>query len=137
MFEIYKEQSELRRQLQEGLSDKMGKEGLKLGENALKQMETLEQELLEKGFTNEVLQQMMRMKNELLKLEEAAYQKGLDNKRESKVGAKQFEIRTIRDLDNEKLWFNENEILNRQSLPLRSNYKERVQYYFKVNDSIQ
>lgn len=137
LFEIYKQQSELRRQLEEGLQNKLGKEGQKVGENALKQMESLEQDLLEKGFTNETLQRMINLKHELLKLEEAAYQKGVDIKRESNNNIRQYLKPVIRHLDDEKLWFNENEILNRQSLPLRSNYKERVQYYFKVNDSIQ
>jgi hypothetical protein len=70
-------------------------------------------------------------------LKEAAYQKGVDVIRESNNSNRYYPKPVIRDLNNEKLWFNENEILNRQSLPLRSNYRERVQFYFKVNDSIQ
>ena len=137
LFEIYKQQSELRRQLEDGLQNKLGGEGKKAGENALKQMEELEQDLLEKGFTKETLQGMINLKYELLMLKEAAYQKGVDVKRESNNSNRYYPKPVIRDLNNEKLWFNENEILNRQSLPLRSNHRERVQFYFKVNDSIQ
>jgi hypothetical protein len=137
LFEIYKQQSELRRQLEDGLQNKVGGEGKKAGENALKQMEELEQDLLEKGFTKETLQGMINLKYELLMLKEAAYQKGVDVIRESNNSNRYYPKPVIRDLNNEKLWFNENEILNRQSLPLRSNYRERVQFYFKVNDSIQ
>ena len=137
LFKIYKEQAELRRLLEEGLKDKMGEEGLKLGKNALRQMEQLEQLMLEKGFNNEVLQRMKNLKHELLKLKEAVYQKGMELERKSNQNTRDYKRRVEEDLNDEKLWFNENEILNRQSLPLRSNYKERVQYYFKVNDSIQ
>ena len=100
-------------------------------------MEKLEQDLLNKGFSNEVLQKMMELKHELLKLEKAAQEQGQDDQRESNSNQQLFEKRNIKDLDRKKLRFNQNEILNRQSLPLQSIYKKKVQEYFKHNDSIQ
>ena len=136
LYEIYKEQQMLRLMLEESLKDKnTGNNGV--GENALKQMEQLEKDLLEKGFSNEVLSQMMQLKYELLKLEEATYKQGQDSKRESKVGERTNEIRNIKEIDKSKLWFNEKEVLIRQSLPLRARYKIKVQNYFSIHDSIQ
>ncbi|MCF6280332.1 MAG: hypothetical protein L3J14_08300 [Flavobacteriaceae bacterium] len=137
LYEIYKQQAQMRQQLQDLLGEKNGKDGKELGEKALKQMEELEQELLEKGFTNEVLQKMTNLKHELLKLEEAKQEQGQKEERESNTNDRKFENRTIKIIDRKKLWFNQNEILNRQSLPLRTIYKKKVQEYFKVNDSIQ
>ncbi|AOW21116.1 DUF4175 family protein [Urechidicola croceus] len=137
LYELYKQQAEMRQMLNDALGDKKGKDGNGIGEKALKQMEQLEQDLLEKGFTNEVLQKMMQLKHELLKLEEAAYEQGQDVKRESNTNVQLFEKRNIKDIDRKKLWFNQNEILNRQSLPLQTIYKKKVQEYFRTNDSIQ
>lgn len=137
LYEIYKQQSELRQLLQDALADKNGNSEKGVGENALKQMEQIEQDLLEKGFSNEVLEKMMNLKHELLKLEEAAYKQGQDEKRESNTNRNTFENRSIDDLKSSKLWFQENEVLIRQTLPLRSEYKKRVENYFKLNDSIQ
>ena len=136
LYEIYKQQAQMRQQLKDLLGDKKGKDGNGLGSEAEKQMEQLEQDLLEKGFTNEVLQKMMNLKHELLKLQEATKEQGQEEKRESNTNQQEFENRTIKPIDSKKLWFNQNEILNRQSLPLRTIYKKKVQEYFKVNDSI-
>ena len=136
LYEIYKQQAQLRQLLEEALKDKIGT-GNGAGEEALKQMEQLEKGLLEKGFTNKNLQKMLALKHQLLKLQEAAQEQGIDSKRKSDSNKTQFENRTIKDIDDTKLWFNQNEILNRQSLPLRSHYKKKVQEYFKSNDSIQ
>ena len=135
IYEIYKEQSRLRKLLEDFLGDKNGNNGSI--QNSLDKMEQLEQELLNKGFSNEVLQKMMDLKQELLKLEKAAQEQGQDEKRESNSNQQLFEKRNIKDLGTKKLWFNQNEILNRQSLPLQSIYKKKVQGYFKQNDSIQ
>ncbi|PHR73232.1 MAG: hypothetical protein COA67_03455 [Lutibacter sp.] len=137
LYEIYKQQAQMRQHLKDLLGDKKGKNGKGLGEKAEKQMEELEQDLLEKGFTNEVLQKMMQLKHELLKLKEAAQEQGQEEKRESNTNIQQFEKRTIKSINHKKLWFNQNEILNRQSLPLRTIYKKKVQEYFRVNDSIK
>ena len=92
---------------------------------------------MEKGYSNDVLQQMQQLKHELLKLQEAAYEQGIDTQRKSNTNYKEHNTNYIEQIDDEKLWFNENELLNRQSLPLKSHYKKRVQEYFKANDSIQ
>ncbi len=128
-YQIYQEQNALREALQE-LMGKEGKGGSK-GQKALKQMEELEKQLLDKGFNNEVLQNMLHLEHELLKLEKARLEQGKDKKRKSETNTQQFSQRTIPQIKNIKLYFNSNEILNREPLPLRNAYKKKVQEYFK------
>jgi hypothetical protein len=129
LYQIYKQQNELRQALQEMLQQE-GKEGSK-GNKAVKHMEELEKELLEKGFTQEVMQQMMRLEYELLKLEDAMQQQGEDTKRKSETNLKAYELKAVPPLKHPKLYFNSNEVLNREPLPLKSIYKKKVQEYFK------
>lgn len=129
LYQIYKQQNELRQALQEMLQQE-GKEGSK-GNKAVKHMEELEKELLEKGFTQEVMQQMMHLEYELLKLEDAMQQQGEDTKRKSETNLKAYELKAVPPLKHPKLYFNSNEVLNREPLPLKSIYKKKVQEYFK------
>jgi len=128
-YQIYQEQNALR----EALKEIIGKEGTNgaNGQKALRQMEVLEKQLLDKGFTNEVLQRMLHLEHELLKLEKARLEQGKDNKRKSETNTIQFKKATIPQIKNKKLYFNSNEILNREPLPLRNIYKKKVQEYFK------
>ena len=52
-------------------------------------------------------------------------------KRTSETNIQSFENRIINKLKLQNQYFNYNEILNRQSLPLRTIYKKKVQEYFK------
>jgi len=135
LYEIYQEQNRLRQELQQ-LLEQEGVEGdtKNQGKAALRSMEKLEQQLLDKGFTNEVIQQMQQMEHELLKLDDALKEQGKDNKRQATSNTKQFQERVIPPIRGEKLFFNVDEILNRESLPLRTNYKKKVQQYFKKSE---
>lgn len=128
-YQIYQEQNALRQALQEMIG-KDGRSSSK-GQEALKQMEELEKQLLDKGFTNEVMQQMLHLEHELLKLEDATLKQGKDSKRKSETNETQFNKRTIPQIKNKKLYFNSKEVLDREPLPLRTNYKRKVQEYFK------
>ena len=98
-------------------------------------MEHVEQDLLNKGFTNQTLQKMMSLQHQLLKLENAAFQQGEEEKRTAKTNEQQFNNTTNNQIINAKQYFNTTEILNRQALPLRQDYKKKVQSYFKkTND---
>ncbi len=131
LFEIYKQQQELRNALQEKLEN----EGIKgVGDALLKKMEEVELDLLNEGFTNKTLQKMMALKHQLLKLENAAFQQGEDNKRESKTNKNKFENQTNNQIPTAKQYFKTTEILNRQTLPLRQIYKKKVQAYFKKSN---
>ncbi|NNF82103.1 MAG: hypothetical protein HKM99_05120, partial [Flavobacteriaceae bacterium] len=128
LFEIYKRQQELRN----ALEDKIGKEGENgEGQNLLKKMEEVELDLLNKGFTNKTLQKMMDLQHQLLKLENATFLQGEDQKRESKTNDKSFTNTASDRTPNARKYFNTTEILNRQALPLQQTYKRKVQEYFK------
>ena len=128
IFEIYKQQQELRNQLQ----DRLSKEGLKgNGGNLLKKMEGIEQQLLDKGFNQNTLQQMLNLKYELLKLDKADLEQGQESRRESKTNKMDFQNNSRLSDDDIKKYFNTTEILNREALPLRQDYKNKVQEYFK------
>ena len=132
LFKIYQEQNALREQFQD-LLNKAGQNG-SAGNKALKQMEDLERMLINKGITNEVLQKMQILKHELLKLDKAKLEQGEDDKRKSDTNKKQFEKRDIKAIETKKIFFNPNEILNRQALPLHTFYKKKVQNYFQNNN---
>ncbi len=102
--------------------------------DAIKQMEALEKEMLEKGFSKEVVEKMQQLNYELLKLESATLEQGKDETRESNTNIELFEKRNIDKLKLQNEYFNSNEILNRQSLPLRTIYKKKVQDYFRKEE---
>ena len=130
LFEIYKQQVQLRQELE----DRLSKEGLKgLGGDLIKKMEGVEQQLLDKGFQQRTLEKMLNLQYELLKLEEADFKQGQDTKRESISSRKKYNNATQRSPQEIKKYFNTIEILNREALPLRQEYKEKVQSYFKKN----
>jgi hypothetical protein len=131
IMEIYKEQQQLREALQKELN-KQGIGGS--GQNAIDQMKQIEKQLLNKGFNNETLQKVLNLKYELLKLEKAVQQQGQDKKRQSETNKKDFNNQTNALPEKLKQYLNSIEILNRQVLPLRSNFNQKVQEYFKNND---
>lgn len=131
LYKIYQKQQALRQALQ----DRIEKEGLgSKGNSLVKQMEAIESDLLNKGFTNQTLQKMMDLQHQLLKLENATFQQGEDNKRESESNKIVFDSNIIDQLPRAKQYFKTNEILNRQALPLQPIYKKKVQTYFKQNN---
>lgn len=127
-YQIFKEQNALKQALRE-LMDQEGKGGVN-GQKVLEQMEELEKQLLDKGFTNDVLKRMIRLEHELLELEKATQVQGKDKKRKSETNKIIYETRIIPEIKGKKLFFNSNEVLNRDPLPLKNDYKKKVQAYF-------
>ncbi|TDE31496.1 hypothetical protein E0I61_02015 [Flavobacterium ranwuense] len=127
IMEIYKEQKKLR----EALQNELNKQGLGgNGQSALEQMKQIEKQLLNKGFKNETLQKILNVKQELLKLNSAIQQQGEENKRQSETNKKEFNNQSNALPAALLDYLNSIEILNRQSLPLRSNFNQKVQEYF-------
>lgn len=131
VLEIYKEQQRLREALQKAL-EKEGMGGN--GQNAVRQMKDIEKQLLNKGFNNQTMQKMLNLKHELLKLDKAMQQQGEENKRQSQTNKKEFDNNANQLPPALKEYLNSVEILNRQSLPLRPNFNQRVQAYFRKDD---
>ena len=132
MFEIFKKQQELRNALQ----DLIGKKGIGNDtQKLLDSMEKIEQDLINQGLTDGSLQAMQNLKHQLLKLEKAVQQQGEDTKRISDTRKAERSQTPNPSAETIKQYFNTTEILNRQSLPLRQEFKKKVQEYFKtIND---
>jgi len=127
-YQIYQQQSKLRQELQNALN-KGNKQGGSAAKQVLKSMEQLENEILEKGFNPATIQKMQQLKYNLLKLDKAAFEQDKDTKRKSNVNQQNYNSKNIQLL-LKKLFYNQTELLNRQSLPLQKNYKKKVQEYF-------
>ena len=134
LYEIYKEQEYLKQQLEKQLADmiKAGDKGLTL--KLIKQMEDFQNDLLENGITQRTRDKMNLIEHQLLKLENAALKQGRKNERESETNTKQFQNPVLTRPDVLENYRNEIEILNRQALPLRQNYQQRVRSYFRQDD---
>ena len=131
LFKIFKQQQELR----QALEDKLKQNGLTPQEQGvLKRMEGVEEKLLEEGFSEETMNRMIDIKHQLFKLDKAAFQQGQDQKRESITNTKSYDAEVRRQLQKAREYFNTTEILNKQTLPLQPNYKERVRKYFNTVD---
>lgn len=131
LYQIYQQQSQLKEQLQNLLEDGNGSKGL--ANKVIKSMESLEKDILEKGLTNEVIQKMQNIEYKLLKLEKASIEQNKDKKRKSNTNTNTFSKENLKSLEINKLFYNQLEILNRQSLPLQQNYIKKVQEYFSKN----
>ena len=131
LYKIFKQQTELRQQLQDAINEnESDKPGGNNANKALKTMEELENEILEKGFNKEVLQKMQQLNYELLKLDKAALNQGKENNRKSTTNQIINERNNLKALEFKKQFYNQIEILNRQSLPLQQLYKNKVRTYF-------
>ena len=80
------------------------------------------------------MQQMTQLKHELLKLKDAAFQQGQEEKRESNTNLKEYSNPVNSALDKAKKYFNTTEILSRTALPLKEEYKRKVQNYFQESN---
>ena len=126
-MEIYIEQKQLR----EALQNELNKKGVGgNGQNVLEQMKLIEKQLLNKGFKNETLLNILNLKQELLKLNTAVQQQGEESKRQSESNKKDYNNQSNALPPALLDYLNSIEILNRQSLPLRSNFNQKVQEYF-------
>ena len=132
LYEIYQKQQQLR----QALEDRLEKDGIKgdLGQKLLKDMEEVELDLINKGFTNQTLQKMIELQHQLLKLENATFMQGQDEKRQSESNTKTFDNEVPSQILKAKEYFNTTEILNRQTLPLQRIYKKKVKAYFKTSN---
>ncbi|MBU2926759.1 DUF4175 family protein [Winogradskyella psychrotolerans] len=131
LFKIYQQQQQLR----QALEDRIAKDGsIQSAGQLIKQMEDIELDLLNTGFTNQTLQKMMDLQHNLLKLENATFMQGQDSKRKSETNKEEFNQNNPSQIPTAKQYFNTTEILNRQALPLQSHFKKKIQEYFKGED---
>lgn len=128
LYEIFKEQQLLRKQLE----DKLKESGLdKKNAQLLREMERVEQDILEKGFNSQTKKRMDQIAHRLMELETAVLEQEEEERRTSQTNETQFDNRAKDQIIRAKEYFNSTEILNRQTLPLRPIYKDKVKRYFE------
>jgi len=134
IYEVYKEQQMLREKLEQQLEDMINAKDKKLGQKLIKQMEDFENDLLENGITQRSLSKINNIQYELLKLENAALKQGKKQERESNTNRGSFQNPITTKPSLLENYRDEIEILNRQALPLRQNFQDKVKEYFKSDD---
>ncbi len=127
VYDLYKQQYNLRKDLESKYP----------GSGISKSMESLEKELLNKGVTDNVISKSKRIEQELLKLQSAKKEEGLDNKRLSKSSDLRSASSSSENEKHEKDFYSNDEILNRSNLSLEEFYKKLFDNYNLSNDSIQ
>ena len=134
LYEIYKLQEEIKNQLEKQLQDMISNEDRKLANRILRQMQMFQEDLLENGITKRTKDRLNAINYQLLKLKDAALKQGEKSERESRTGKQEYSnpLRFTQNWENKQL--PQIEILDRQALPLRQKYKQRVQRYFNRND---
>ena len=134
IYEIYKEQQQLRQQLEEQLENMINNSDRNLGKKLLRQMEDFENDLLENGVTQRGLSKINNINYELLKLKNAAMKQGKKPERESNTSNDKFQNPITTKPEALKKYRDEIEILNREALPLRRDFQNKVKEYFKSDD---
>jgi len=76
------------------------------------------------------LKKMQQLNYELLKLDKASFEQGKETLRKSETNTSENNRNNLKAIDFKKQFYNQIEILNRQSLPLQQFYKMKVRTYF-------
>ena len=125
LFEIYKQQEEIRRNLERILKEN------DVHLNDLNQdYDELEKDILNNDFNQNSLNTLNKLNQKMLDLKGSLNEKGERNERESKTSMRDFDNQSPKNNIEIKDYFNSIEILDRHSLPLRPNLKQRVNTYF-------
>ncbi|MCE2613598.1 hypothetical protein LVD13_11505 [Flavobacteriaceae bacterium D16] len=134
LYDIYKEQEEIRQLLEKQLEDMIRKEDQQLANRILSQMQQFQQDLLENGVNKGTNDRLSAIQYQLLKLKDAEVKQGNLKERESNTALKGYTNPFREQKQNVETNKTQTEILNRQALPLRRNFQKRVQRYFNKND---
>jgi hypothetical protein len=127
LYKIYQQQNQLKRQLEEALRQGGVNKDIN---KVLKTMEQLENDIIEKGFSQETIERIEQLEYQLLKLNNAFFEQGIDKERKSNSSKFSSQRKQIKALQFKKRFYNQMEILNRQSLPLHEDFEKKVKKYF-------
>jgi len=134
LYEIYKQQQQLRQELEEQLKDLINEKDRALGQKILKQMEDFENNLLENGITQRSLERMTQIEHQLLQLENAAFKQGEKDTRESQTNKMRYTNPITTRPAAIKNSANDIENLIREALPLHQVFQNKVKAYFREKD---
>ncbi|MFC6860683.1 ring-infected erythrocyte surface antigen domain-containing protein [Zunongwangia atlantica] len=125
LFEIYKRQEEIRKNLENVLKEN----GMDLND-LNKDYDQLENDILNNDLNQNSLNNLERINQKMLDLNQSLNEKGEREERESETNRRQFDNQSTKEIIDIKDYFNSIEILDRQTLPLRPNLKQRINTYF-------
>ena len=134
LYEIYKQQQEIRSRLEQQLLDMINNEDKELAMKLAKQMEDFENDLLQNGITERTLNKANRIEQQLLKLENATLEQGKKEERESESNRKRYSGPLMKRPGETETEKGDVELLQRQALPLQKKYREKVRIYFRKDD---
>ncbi|MFL2626101.1 MAG: DUF4175 family protein [Flavobacteriaceae bacterium] len=129
LMRLYQKQNDLRQSLERLLKEKGYSPE---GNTTLEMMKKLEQNLINQGVSAQTQAEMQALKYQLLKLERALKKQGIDTRRQSNTNTDTFDPQAPALFGSPQQQLNSKERLNRQTLPLRQDYKRRIQKYFKL-----
>ncbi len=135
-YQIYKEQQKIRQELEFQLENMIDDADRNLGERIAREMEMFENELLQSGITQKTADRLNRIQQQLMRLENAELKQGLEDRRESITGQSEFTSPVLTPPEVFGRKQREIEFLNREALPLRRQYRDRVKKYFIGRDSV-
>jgi len=128
-YELYKMQQQVKEdlnQLGDKFSDQATKKRIK---DLAKKMDELQHKILKEGITEQTVQKMIALQHELLKLKNASFNQHEDDKRESRSNFRQFNgLDSLFFRENFK-FLPENELLNRNQLPVNQKVKQKIIKY--------
>ena len=134
LYEIYKEQQEIRSKLEEQLENFINSKDKNLAKKLVQQMESFEEDLLENGITKNAINKINTIQSQLLRLENASLKQGKQIKRESRTNDVYFNGSSNLDIVPNAKGSPVIEILDRQALPLQENLQIKVKGYFEKQD---
>ncbi|MGB1410116.1 MAG: DUF4175 family protein [Flavobacteriaceae bacterium] len=130
-YALYKQQQKLR----QALEDRLKKEGLfEDNRGVLDKMQENAEELLKNGLNKRSRSLMRDINYQLIKLEEAEYQQGKQEQRESQANRRKFPTSAENPWRNERSFFDQLDILIKDALPLQPYFKKQAERYFKLRD---
>ena len=136
LFEIYKEQQRIRAALEEQLKDLINENDRQLARRIAQEMERFENDLLQNGVTQQSEQRLTQIREQLMRLKNAALQQGESQERQSRSNQEEFAAPILTRPESFENQGEDVEILNRQALPLRLLYKNKVKRYFNEDDRV-
>ena len=92
------------------------------------------QELLKNGLSPRSLRLMRDINYELIKLEDAEYQQGEQEQRESQANQQSFPAGAANPWRNQPSFFDQLDILIKDVLPLQPYFKKQAERYFKARN---
>jgi len=128
------EQNAIRQRLEQ-LKKQLNKEGKGEGNQLdplIKELEKQEKELVNKRFSNDLINRQKQIMTRLLESEKALMDRGFEEKRESKTGKDDFSGNKIRFDEYNKQKMKQTEILRSADPLYRKYYKDKANQYFNI-----